>query len=142
MNEQNNAYKKRGMSWLIAFLAEAVLSAVLFGWFWNKWPAAFGVMTGGVLVMLTKFIKLRRMTPEQFEAYRKKEKMDNDERATLIALKSCRAAFRAMLLAACAAFIVIALFCDNDLAMWLTLGLLLLGCAAYYIAREIYSQEL
>ena len=92
MNEQDKAYKKRGMSWLIAFLAEAVLSAVLFGWFWNKWPAAFGVMTGGVLVMLTKFIKLRCMTPEQFEAYRRKEKMDNDERATLIVLKSCRAA--------------------------------------------------
>ena len=47
-----------------------------------------------------------------------------------------------MMLAASAAFMVIALFCDNDLAMWLTLGLVLLGCAALFIAREVYSEEL
>lgn len=141
MNEQNNAYKKRGMIWLIAYLVSVAITALLFGCLKNNWSAAIGAWVGG-LMMLANFIKLRRMTPEQFEAYRKKEKMDNDERATLIALKSCRAAFRAMLLAASAAFIVIAIFCNNDAAMWLTLGLLLLGCAAYYIAREIYSQEL
>lgn len=141
MNEQNNAYKKRGMIWLIAYLVSVAITALLFGCLKNNWSAAIGAWVGG-LMMLANFIKLRRMTPEQFEAYRKKEKMDNDERATLIALKSCRAAFRAMLLAACAAFIAITIFCDNDAAMWLALGLLLLGCAAYYIAREIYSQEL
>ena len=141
MNEQNNAYKKRGMIWLIAYLVSVAINALLFGCLKNNWSAAIGAWVGG-LMMLANFIKLRRMTPEQFEAYRKKGKMDNDERATLIALKSCRAALWVMMLAASAAFIVIALFCDNDLAMWLTLGLSLLGCAAYYIAREIYSQEL
>ena len=141
MSEQNNAYKKRGMIWLIAYLVSVAITALLFGCLKNNWSAAIGAWVGG-LMMLANFIKLRRMTPEQFEAYRKKEKMDNDERATLIALKSCRAALWVMMLAACAAFIVITIFFDNDAAMWLTLGLVLLGCAAYYIAREIYSQEL
>ena len=141
MNEQNNAYKKRGMIWLIAYLVSVAINALLFGCLKNNWSAAIGAWVGG-LMMLANFIKLRRMTPEQFEAYRKKEKMDNDERATLIALKSCRAALWVMMLAASAAFIVIALFCDNDLAMWLTLGLSLLGCTALFIARKVYSEEL
>ena len=141
MNEQNTAYKKRGMIWLIAYLVSVAINALLFGCLKNNWSAAIGAWVGG-LMMLANFIKLRRMTPEQFEAYRKKEKMDNDERATLIALKSCRAALWVMMLAASAAFIVIALFCDNDLAMWLTLGLSLLGCTALFIARKVYSEEL
>ena len=141
MNEQDKAYRKRGMIWLIAYLVSVAINALLFGCLKNNWSAAIGAWVGG-LMMLANFIKLRRMTPEQFEAYRKKEKMDNDERATLIALKSCRAALWVMMLAASAAFIVIALFCDNDLAMWLTLGLSLLGCTALFIARKVYSEEL
>ena len=141
MNEQNNAYKKRGMIWLIAYLVSVAITALLFGCLKNNWSAAIGAWVGGIGI-LGRFWALRRMTPEQYEAYRKKEKMDNDERATLIALKSCRAALWVMMLAASAAFIVIALFCDNDLAMWLALGLLQLGCAALFIARKVYSEEL
>lgn len=142
MKEQKNAYEKRGMSWLIAFLTLAALSAVIFGYFWNKWPGAIGATIGGGLVMLNNFIKLRRMTPEQFEAFQKKEKMDNDERAALISAKSCAAALSAVLIAASAEYVVFAVFYENVAARRAVLGLLILGVTVLFVARSAYDKKL
>ena len=142
MKDQNNAYKKRGMEWLTAFFVAAALSAVIFGLFWDKWYAALGAVISGGLYCLTNFIKLRRMTPEQFEAYRKKAKMDYDERAAMISGKSCAAALSAVLVAACAEYGFFAVFYEDAVARRAVFSLLILGCAVLLIAHKVYSEKL
>lgn len=142
MKDQNKAYKKRGMEWLIAFFVAVALCAVIFGFFWNQWYAALGATIGGGLYCLTNFIKLRRMTPEQFAAYRKKERMDYDERAAMISGKSCAAALSAVLIAACAEYGFFAVFYENAVARRAVFSLLILGCAVLLVAHKIYSERL
>ena len=141
MNERDKAYKKRGMSWLIGLLVLAALCTVLFVFFADKWYITFSMAFSGGLMMSINFIRLRRMTPEQFEALQKHTKMDNDERALMIINKSFADAFFAMLMGGIVLFCVL-LYTDNSAAAWSVFGLVALGGIVMLISYQIHSRKM
>ena len=141
MNEQNNAYRKRGMDWLVFLFVLEMLCAVLFIFVADKWYLTFSMAFSGGLTMLINFIRLRRMTPEQFEALQKHTKMDNDERALMIINKSFADAFMAILMAGIVLFCVL-LYTDNSAAAWSVFGLVALGGIVMLISYQIHSRKM
>ena len=141
MNEQDKAYRKRGMSWLIGLLVLAALCTVLFVFFADKWYITFSMAFSGGLMTLKNFIKLRRMTPEQFEALQKHTKMDNDERTVTIVNKSFADAFFAMLLGGIVLFCAL-LYTDNSAAAWSVFGLVALGVVVMLISHKVNSGKM
>ena len=141
MSEQDKAYRKRGMSWLIGLFVLAALCTVLFVFFADKWYLTFSMAFSGGLMMSINFIKLRRMTPEQFEALQKHAKMDNDERTVTIVNKSFADAFFAMLLGGIVLFCAL-LYTDNSAAAWSVFGLVALGVVVMLISHKVNSGKM
>ena len=141
MSEQDKAYRKRGMSWLIGLFVLAALCTVLFVFFADKWYITFSIAFSGGLMMSINFIKLRRMTPEQFEALQKHAKMDNDERTVTIVNKSFADAFFAMLLGGIVLFCAL-LYTYNSAAAWSVFGLVALGVVVMLISHKVNSGKM
>jgi len=74
-------YKNRGMDWLVAYLIGLALVAVIFligsktGFLRTNhpFPSFIGTAIGSGAIMLTRFFCLRAMSPQEFEAYKKRE---------------------------------------------------------------------
>ena len=137
-NKQVKAYKRRGRDEIISLLVMAILS-LLWGCWRGNWVYPLGYMMGWSLGEIPRFIKLRRMTPAEFEAHWKAEKMEHDERAELLSGKSCQVVYSVFLCIACVGAIIVHEVYRNSVAMWSIIGLMILSVVVRIIARWVYD---
>ena len=141
-------YKRRGYNWLFAELFIFAFGLVFFLVFDKENSLHTYAHDYGISLMifsfalLPAFFRYRKMTPEQFEKRKKKEKQDFDERNFQIGCRACRIAEIAGTLSLCVGLIIFAFVLPNKAALWATIGYLAIMILALFVAHAVYSSKM
>lgn len=133
-------YQKRGIGMLAVFLCACAVGLIMC-FFENTRDLGIGMLVFAALFYLPMFLYYRRLTPAQFEAEQKQERIANDERNQKIGGRTSSIVVLLMMVSL-AAGAVVALIAGDRSAVYANVGQIAILFISVLIVNSILKKKM